>query len=74
MAVGLLAGCASLGNTPAQSPVSEPWVAYAKAQFEARWLALTVGHGHDETIKLEPTFASAPTSDDQTYRQIITGL
>lgn len=63
-------------NRPAQVQDLSPaaWVDYCKANYEHHWGALTIGHGHDESMKIEPTLAVAGTSDDQTYRAPITGL
>lgn len=70
---------ATLGNKPSGgrsiSEASEAqWAEYCKGMFEQHWLALTVGHGHDESVVVDPVHATAGTSDDQTYRAPITGL
>lgn len=71
----VLAHLAQLGNTPAQSPaVDKPWARYCTEQFELFWGALMIGDGHSETMKVDPVFASSPTSHDETYRAPITGL
>lgn len=66
---------AMLGNRPAPATGNErEWADYCKSEFEARWLALTIGDGHSESMKLEPTEATAATSHDTEYRAVITGL
>lgn len=66
---------ATQGNQPKSATGNErEWLDYCKTEFEARWLALTLGDGHRETVVVEPQQATAPTSHDESYRQIITGL
>lgn len=66
---------ARLGNSPQgdgpSGASSTEWAAYCKAEYERRWLGLTVGEGGPETVKLERVDQTAPASEDRTYRTII---
>jgi len=64
---------AQLGNVPGTTDPRE-WVAYCKAEYEARWLGLTIGEPGKETVQIEPTSGTAPESHDTTYRSVIASL
>lgn len=66
---------ARLGNSPMGDGLTgssaADWANYCKAEWERRWLALTVGEGGPEVVKLDRVDATAPASEDRTYRTVI---